>query len=59
MILFMRKQVTTNVEENLLKLLKIEAVRDGVNYNILLEEAISSFLKSRGISIEKGLEQAR
>ena len=54
----MRKQVTTNVEEKLLKLLKIEAVKDGVNYNELLEAAIHAFLKSRGVDIERGLEQA-
>lgn len=42
-----KKQVTTNVSEDLLKKLKIQAIEEGVNYNVLLEEAIQMLLDSR------------
>lgn|GEM_PF-3917337 len=48
----MRKQVTTNVNVELMKLLKIEAVKAGVNYNEMLEDAIRLLLKSRNVSLQ-------
>jgi len=48
----LRKQVTTNVNVELMKLLKIEAVKAGVNYNEMLEDAIRLLLKSRNVSLQ-------
>jgi hypothetical protein len=35
-----------------MKLLKIEAVKAGVNYNEMLEDAIRLLLKSRNVSLQ-------
>lgn len=40
-----RKKLTTTVKEDLIKKIKILAVNNDVNVNILLEEAIQDLLK--------------